>query len=147
MPSELKMHLRTFPEDCTGCRICENFCSFHHEGAIWPAQARVTVVGQADEGPFVPNICRQCDDAPCAAVCPVEAIVCDERIGAWMVDVEECIGCALCVDACSYGMMFFDQDKDVAFKCNLCEGEPECVAMCPTGAIGLRRADSRTATD
>ncbi|MBC8265085.1 MAG: 4Fe-4S binding protein [Anaerolineales bacterium] len=43
------MHLEIHAEKCTGCRICENFCSFHHEGAIWPARARITIVAQVEE--------------------------------------------------------------------------------------------------
>jgi len=48
-------------EKCTGCRIRENFCSFHHEEAIWPARARITIVAQSAHGPFVPTVCRQCE--------------------------------------------------------------------------------------
>jgi len=129
------MHLEINAEKCTGCHICENFCSFHHEGAVWLARSRIAIVAQSDEGPFIPNVCRQCEDAPCAAACPVEAITLDERTNAWVVDAEECIGCAACVEACPYGAIFLDEELGVALKCDLCGGEPECAAMCPSGAI------------
>ena len=162
------MYLEIHAEKCTGCRICENFCSFHHEGAVWPARARVTIVAQSnalslpvlsvvegskgDEGPFTPNVCRQCgalswpkgEDAACAAACPVEAITLEERINAWVVDVEECIGCGVCVEACPYGAIFLDEELGVPLKCDMCGGEPECAAMCPSEAIRVRTADSRT---
>jgi len=132
---EVRVYLEVYAEKCTGCRICENFCSFHHEGAIWPERARIRVVAQGDDGPFAPNVCRQCEDAPCAAACPVEAIVLDGHTGAWVVDVEECVGCGACVEACPYGAMFLDEEQGVALKCDLCGGEPECTAMCPSEAI------------
>jgi len=134
-------------EKCTGCRICENFCSFHHERAVWPERSRITIVAQGDEGPFTPNVCRQCEDAPCAAACPVEAITLNEITGAWVVDAEECIACGACVEACPYGAIFLDEELGVALKCDLCGGEPECAAMCPTGAIWVRTVDGRTLAD
>jgi carbon-monoxide dehydrogenase iron sulfur subunit len=124
-------------EKCTGCRICELFCSFHHEGAVWPGRSRIAILADSDDGPFVPNVCRQCESAPCAASCPEEAIVLNERTGAWVVDVEVCIGCGVCVDACPYGAIVVDEQLGVSLKCDLCGGEPECAAMCPSGAVTL----------
>jgi carbon-monoxide dehydrogenase iron sulfur subunit len=143
----VNVYLEISAEKCTGCRICENFCSFHHEGAVWPERSRITIVAQSDEGPFVPNVCRQCgvlspskgEDAPCAAACPVEVITLNERTGAWVVDVEECIGCGACVEACPYGAIFVDEELGVPLKCDLCGGEPECAVMCPSGAIRVSR--------
>ena len=143
---EVNVYLEIQAEKCTGCRICENFCSFHHEGAIWPARSRLTIVAQYDSGPFVPTVCRQCgalswpkgDDAPCAAACPVEAITFNEHTGAWAVDEEGCIGCGDCVEACPYGAISLGEGTGVPLKCDLCGGEPECAAMCPSGAIRLR---------
>jgi carbon-monoxide dehydrogenase iron sulfur subunit len=141
------VHLEIHAEKCTGCRICENFCSFQHEGAIWPERTRITIVAQSDEGPFIPIVCRQCDDASCAAACPVDVIIRDERSGAWVVDVEECIGCLACLEACPFEGMVFpstgsghsDDERGIPLKCDLCGGEPECAALCPSGAITLER--------
>ena len=174
------MYLKIEAEKCTGCHVCESFCSFHHEEAIWPERARITVVAQSDDGPFLPNVCRQCgalsgstepssrdfvelsrdaqaeglaevlskgEDAPCAVACPAEAITLDKHIGAWVVDVEECTGCGSCVEACPYEAIFLDEQLGVSLKCDLCGGEPECAAMCPSGAIRMRTADSRTLAD
>jgi carbon-monoxide dehydrogenase iron sulfur subunit len=131
------VYLEIEAEKCTGCHICEHFCSFHHEGAVWPGRSRIAILADSDDGPFVPNVCRQCEDAPCAAACPEEAIALNERTGAWVVDVEVCIGCGVCVDACPYGAIVVDEQLGVALKCDLCGGEPECAAMCPSGAIRM----------
>ncbi len=133
------MHLQIEADQCTGCRICENFCSFHHEAAIWPARSRILVVALDDAGPFALRVCRQCDDAPCAAACPSEAILRHERTGAWVVDAAACVGCGSCVAACPYDAIVLDEERGVARKCDLCAGEPECAAMCPTGAIVVKR--------
>jgi Fe-S-cluster-containing hydrogenase component 2 len=65
----------------------------------------------------------------------VEAIALNKGTGAWVVDVEECIGCGDCVEACPYEAIFVDEELGVSIKCDLCGGEPECAAMCPTGAV------------
>jgi len=130
------MHLETVAEKCTGCRICENFCSLQHEGAIWPARARIRILAETDDGPFAPNICRQCAEPDCVASCPVDAIQRDERTGAWVVN-QECVGCESCVEACPYHAIFFDAQLGVAYKCDLCDGNPQCAAACPEGAVVL----------
>jgi Fe-S-cluster-containing hydrogenase component 2 len=141
------MRLKVAAEKCTACHICENFCSFHHERVIWPAHARIRIWAEGDQGPFTPNICRQCAAeragegalSPCAEVCPVEAIAFEDQTGAWVVDEALCIGCGNCVEACPYEAIFLDEARDVAFKCDLCGGEPACAAMCPTGAVTVER--------
>lgn len=49
------------------------------------------------------TLCRQCEDAPCANVCPNGAISRDK--GFVHVMQERCIGCKTCVVACPYGAM------------------------------------------
>ncbi len=122
------------------------YCSFNHEGVIWPELARVRIEAETDNGPFSPQVCRQCNArrasegalAPCAEACPVEAIRLDEGTGAWVISPTACTGCGACEEACPFGMIIFDHQRGLAFKCDLCGGEPECAAMCPSGAIEVR---------
>jgi Fe-S-cluster-containing hydrogenase component 2 len=140
------VQLRVKRDRCTGCRICTLYCSFHHEGVIWPDLARLRIEAETDDGPFAPQVCRQCNArrasqgalAPCAEACPVEAIGLVERIGAWVISRADCTGCGACEEACPFGMIIFDHERALAFKCDLCGGEPECAAMCPSGAIEVR---------
>lgn len=143
--TEVNVHLEIHNEKCTGCRICENFCSFHHESAIWPARSRITVAAQSNDGPFTLIVCHQgqdpclseSGDVPCAATCPVDAITRHEDTGAWVINTEECTGCGACAEACPFEAIIFDETLAVPLKCDLCGGEPECVAMCPSGAHQL----------
>lgn len=131
------MHLEIDAVECTGCRICESVCSLYHEGASWPERSRIRIVAERDEGPFLPTVCRQCDDAPCAAACPLEAITLDARTGAWLVDPELCVFCGACRDACPYGAVCVDDDRQVSYICDLCGGQPQCVPMCPKDVIRI----------
>lgn len=140
------MQLRVKREKCTGCRICTTYCSFHHERSVWPDVARIRVESESDSGPFSPQVCRQCSArrasqgalAPCAEACPVGAIRFRKETGAWVISAEECTGCRACEEACPFDMIIFDAERRLALKCDLCGGDPECAAMCPSGAIEVR---------
>ncbi|MGB9593348.1 MAG: 4Fe-4S dicluster domain-containing protein, partial [Anaerolineae bacterium] len=82
---------------CTGCRICEVFCSFKHESAIQPAKSRITVLADTEPGRFIPFTCVQCARPACAEACPVGAITRDAESGLVSVNANECIGCRMCV--------------------------------------------------
>jgi Fe-S-cluster-containing dehydrogenase component len=58
------------------------------------------------------------------------------------IDGEQCIGCEACVSHCPFGVMMALPDKVV--KCELCDGNPQCVKYCITGAIEY--GDLETAT-
>ena len=82
--------------------------------------------------------CHQCEDAPCANVCPTQAIRRGE--GAWQVEQARCIGCKRCMVACPFGAMQVQWAGDTlqALKCDLCAHRadgPACVEACPTHAL------------
>jgi electron transport protein HydN len=145
---------------CIGCRTCELACAIaHQEGESGTLNSteqfmpRLHLVKNAQVS--VPVMCRQCNDAPCAQVCPNNAIVHED--GYIKVIQARCIGCKTCVLACPYGAMsvvtkmmketsghaaIFRREvpKSQAMKCDLCahlEDGPSCVRVCPTGAIQL----------
>ena len=54
---------------------------------------------------------------------------------------EECINCGACYDACPLGVIKEHPDRPVAYKCDLCDGTPQCVAFCQNPnvlAVGLK---------
>ncbi|ANZ08293.1 4Fe-4S ferredoxin [Raoultella ornithinolytica] len=130
-------------QKCIGCRTCEVACvvSHQHDQSCSTVSAtqfapRIRVV--KSDALSTATLCRQCEDAPCANVCPVEAIQRDR--GVWRVDQRRCIGCKSCMVACPYGAMsvMMTGEGVQALKCDLCshtdEG-PACVAACPTQAL------------
>lgn len=122
-------------EKCTACRACELVCSFTHEGVFAPQLSRIRVVRFMDQGLNVPIVCVNCARPACVDVCPTGAVHIDRSVPVVRINEEECIGCGECVRACPFGAADFNDDKEVAFMCDLCDGEPVCVANCIYGAL------------
>lgn len=87
------------PRKCIGCNTCMAACIEVHKEAGLVAHARLTVV--RDDDGTAPVLCRHCEDAPCAKVCPVNAIVLKDN--AILLNESTCIGCKLCGLACPFG--------------------------------------------
>ena len=122
------------PERCVLCLACEVACAREHGG-----HERVWVVRRDGRG--IPVSCRQCQAAPCVAVCPTQAL--DQRHGGVVLVAEKCTGCELCLWACPFGAVELEPQRGRAGKCDLClarqeEGlEPACVLTCPSQALVL----------
>lgn len=54
----------------------------------------------------ITDLCTQCGS--CAEICPTECI--KEGEDQYYIDPEECIDCASCVDECSEGAIFAEED-------------------------------------
>jgi carbon-monoxide dehydrogenase iron sulfur subunit len=139
----LTNRIRVTAEKCSGCRVCQLMCSMaHHGGAFNPRLAKLRV--EINRNPDVetpvsfidtPHVCRQCEPAPCAEACPVDAFQWDEGNGIWIIREEMCTGCEMCVEACPFDMIVFHHE--IATKCDFCGGDPMCVSYCPTGALEI----------
>ena len=128
---------------CIGCRTCEVACAVSHQqnqdcAALSPAEmvSRIRVI--KDQAFTTAVACHQCEDAPCANVCPVPAI--RRERGHIFVEQSRCIGCKSCMLACPFGAMrVVAQESQVqAIKCDLCwhrDNGPACVEACPTHAL------------
>ena len=128
---------------CIGCRTCEVACAVSHQenqdcAALSPDEfiSRIRVI--KDHSWTTAVACHQCEDAPCANVCPVDAI--SREHGHIFVEQTRCIGCKSCMLACPFGAMevVSSRKKARAIKCDLCwhrETGPACVEACPTKAL------------
>jgi carbon-monoxide dehydrogenase iron sulfur subunit len=122
-------------EKCTGCRLCEMVCSVKHAGVNSPSRSRIHVIKWPFEGFELPMLCQQCEEAPCIAVCPKDALSQDSSLDRVALDYDLCIGCKMCVTACPFGGMGIDTVARQVIKCDLCDGDPACVRFCDPGAL------------
>lgn len=134
-------------EKCIGCRTCELACALAHTNGqkLQPQNFMPYLKIVKTFNTSVPVVCHQCENAPCANVCPHDAIVRSE--GYWEVIQSRCIGCKSCVVACPFGainvVVTETKERELyseALKCDLCSGQtagPACINVCPTDALAL----------
>jgi anaerobic carbon-monoxide dehydrogenase iron sulfur subunit len=123
------------PAKCSGCRTCELVCSMKNEGMARPSLSRIQVIAFKYQGTRVPVTCQQCEDPVCIAVCPMRALQKDPDLGIVRHDKERCMGCKTCVAACPFGGISFSTESKQIFKCEQCNGDPQCVRFCLDHAI------------
>lgn len=87
------------PQLCIGCNTCMAACSEVHLVQGLQSHPRLTVI--RTHAQTAPMLCRHCEDAPCARVCPVNAIT--HADNAIVLNESLCIGCKLCGLACPFG--------------------------------------------
>lgn len=128
------MKLTVIPERCSGCKLCELACAIKKFGVNNPKKSGIKVM-VAYPAPIIrmPIFCHQCREPKCAENCPVNAI--EHSNGLVRIDEEKCISCEQCLLSCPFGAIFTHEDIPVPFKCDLCNGDPECVKVCPKKAI------------
>jgi len=137
-------------DSCIGCHACTVACKSEHDV---PLGVNRTWVKYIETGTF-PDVarkfnvmrCNQCEDAPCMAICPTNALF---RADNGVVDFQDdnCIGCKSCMNACPYDALYINPETNTAHKCNMCNHrievglEPSCQIVCPTEAIKIGDLD------
>jgi len=144
---------------CSGCYSCQLVCKDEHCGNDWTPYAKP----QPETGQFwmhireivrgtipkvkmsyIPVLCMHCDDAPCVKACPIKGALYQRPDGLVLVDPQKCTGCQLCMDACPYGVIYYNEQLHLAQKCTGCAHlldrgwpikEPRCVDVCAHQAI------------
>ena len=150
---------------CIGCHTCSVACKMANNlpADVWYNDV-ITDGGNSRDTPsgtypnnqmqFFPTSCQHCSEPACAAICPTGATWKDEETGIVHQDLDVCIGCQSCIQACPYNVRTFVEDPqfatDVAFgevtapvhrprvveKCNFCaplieQGKvPACMEFC-----------------
>ncbi|MFX1477200.1 MAG: 4Fe-4S dicluster domain-containing protein [Promethearchaeota archaeon] len=136
-------------ERCIGCEACSVACKIENNTTDYWIKVE-TQGGFVKDTPrgnfpnltmdFLPRLCNHCENPPCVDSCPEDALQRRDD-GIVILDQNLCTGCQSCLTACPYKVIVFDNDKNLAGKCNLCfhridQGlEPFCVICCEGQAI------------
>ncbi|MDR2707271.1 MAG: 4Fe-4S binding protein [Nitrososphaerota archaeon] len=134
--NSVNQHVTCDSSKCIGCRTCEKVCAFGKRQVLGGAKARIHVT-RVNDVEHVAISCQACPSAPCVVSCKNGALSKSVKTGLISVDESKCVGCALCVKACSYGAIGLDSDKHKVFVCDTCNGDPACVKSCPQSALTL----------
>jgi len=122
------------PGRCIGCKSCAAACYLGHLDTPGLAYEEMS------QSEALPAVCRQCEDAPCVAACPRDAMYVDES-GIVRRSLMRCTGCRSCVLACPFGVIDSEITRSQVGKCDLCADRtpygklPRCVSICPSGAL------------
>ncbi len=141
---------------CTGCYACFLACKDENAGEEHPGYtAAPPMTGQhwinlieVERGTFpkvkhnhIPVTCAQCDNPACIDSAENGAVYKRED-GIVIIDPVKAVGQKQIVNSCPYRVIFWNEEKQLAQKCDGCAHlldkgykEPRCVEMCPTSAL------------
>ncbi|MFC1823664.1 4Fe-4S dicluster domain-containing protein [Thermodesulfobacteriota bacterium] len=96
---------------------------------------------------YLPIPCMHCENASCMAKAKDGAVYRRDD-GIVLIDPTKAQGQKGLVDACPYGVIWWNEEKNIPQKCTFCahlldDGwkKTRCVQSCPTGALVIVRAD------
>ncbi|MDI3504250.1 MAG: hypothetical protein PWP64_1186 [Candidatus Cloacimonadota bacterium] len=121
--------LKTYPDKCIACHVCESTCSSLYFKEDKPELSRIQIHDETN--PPQMNVCNQC--RACEAVCPTLALAMNKQ-GVVLLSRNLCIGCLMCVAACPIDSMRPAWGRQNPFKCIACGS---CVKTCPADALEI----------
>jgi tetrathionate reductase subunit B len=136
-------------ERCIGCEACTVACKIENGATEYWIRVKTQNVVHKDtpEGrfpdlkmSFLPHLCNHCTHPPCVDACPTSALVKRED-GPVVLEEANCDGCQVCIEVCPYDAIFYNQEREMVEKCNLCvhridqDLEPFCVICCEGQAM------------
>ena len=138
-----RRYINCDPEVCTGCQLCEFACAAAKQGEFNLELSRIKLV-RIKSDLMMSVACRFCEDTPCIAACPREALSWDEERGIIVLDKVRCTGCGWCLEACDFGAISLNPASKLVEICDLCENEEEgplCVKWCSKEALSLATSE------
>src|SRR3989442_11319438 len=133
---------------CIGCKACEVACkewnqlqgdspqfladSFDNTGKLDAQNWRhvkflerdahltaSTTTGDGNAWLMMSDVCKHCQQASCAEVCPTDAIIRTE-FDTVFIQQDVCNGCRNCISACPYGVLGFSEETGTAHNLTPC---------------------------
>jgi carbon-monoxide dehydrogenase iron sulfur subunit len=121
-------------EKCIGCQSCMFACARRTgTGGLADSRIHVRSDGGIERG-FVVIVCRACELPSCATVCPTDALTSRPDRGVDF-DSDKCIGCKLCLSACPFRAIFWNEQTQKPMLCVRCG---ICADYCPYDVIALQ---------
>lgn len=132
---------------CIACHTCELACVIEHsisknlftailEEKLKPKKREVEYITQDKT---LSISCQNCREPLCVAVCMSGAMRKDKE-GQVTCDIDQCVGCWMCIMVCPYGSIRRDVFRKKADKCDFCPERDDyaCVVSCPTKALSVK---------
>lgn len=122
-------------ELCNGCGVCQVICSLAKKHAIQPSESRIRVNRYGGINYHSVVVCQHCAEPACVNACLMGVVKQDFDSGLVDRNKQKCFACAACQVMCPIGAPVYDSDENAYVTCDLCEGNPICVKVCPQNAI------------
>jgi carbon-monoxide dehydrogenase iron sulfur subunit len=122
------MRISVNRKKCTGCHLCELVCSLFHLRVINIEKSAIRVhKDDLSTSMNTPRVCRQCKEMKCL---DGEDVI-EKSEKAQFVWAKARAG------RCPFdSLTVFGQD---AYHCDLCSGRPQCVRVCTSEAIRVKK--------
>ncbi len=152
-----KFHMIVNVERCEDCNACLLSCKDEHWNNTFPGYAvsqpkhgqKWISIARKERGSgsltdvfYLPKACQHCEEAPC--VKHSDGAITKRADGIVLIDPVKAKGSKHLVGACPYGVIFWNDELNVAQKCTMCAHllddkwkEPRCVQACPTEALKI----------
>ncbi|KGK81245.1 hydrogenase [Desulfosporosinus sp. HMP52] len=128
---------------CDGCQACEVACiekkSFTKSlfmAKLEQPTPKARINFEKFDNKYWASICQHCIEAMCVGACMTGAMHYSET-GEVVHNLEQCVGCGMCIMVCPFGAVVMLEDAKKVSKCDLCEDEkiPPCVIACTRRAL------------
>jgi formate dehydrogenase iron-sulfur subunit len=161
---------------CTGCHACQvackcwnnlpsptglnenKFTGTYQNPPDLNGTTRLIMTYHEEEGgskgvkwAFGRRACQHCTSAPCASICPADALRVNEETGMVETDSSKCVACQYCSTACPFDVPRYDGVQGTINKCTGCPDRiengmaPACVTTCQPEALNFGPRDEMLA--